>query len=77
MIHLGLGFPQLAALIYNWATSEWNEYFEYASTPDLTDTLEMQCAQIIHDEKMKVYVMMSKRNDISRYFMLLNGLIVS
>ena len=48
----------LVAMIYNWRTSEWTEYIEPISEVEMTNTKEIKCVKIIHDERTKIYAMM-------------------
>ena len=48
----------LIVMIYNWRTSEWTEYIEPISEVEMTNTKEIKCVKIIHDERTKIYAMM-------------------
>ena len=48
----------LVVMIYNWRTSEWTEYIEPISEVEMTNTKEIKCVKIIHDERTKIYAMM-------------------
>ena len=57
----------MVVMIYNWEKLEWSsEYTEYASYGEATDTIEMNCAKVVYNDQIKIYVMMQKAFDISR-----------
>ena len=63
MKYLGPCTPAMVAMIYNWETLQWTEYTEVASVHEVSQTVEMTCAKVIHEEQTKIYVMMNRYMD--------------
>ena len=45
----------LVVMIYNWRTLEWTEYIEPIPEVEMTNTKEIKCVKITHDERIKIY----------------------
>ena len=63
---LGACSPKMVAMVYNWKTFQWTEYTEVAAVLDVSRTLEMTCAKLIHNDEAKIYIMMHRYMDHSK-----------
>ena len=50
-------------MIYNWRTSDWTEYVEPISEVEMTNTKEIKCVKITHDDRIKIYAMMQPNGE--------------
>ena len=64
--YLGTCSATMVAMIYNWKTFQWTEYAEVAAPHEVSQTVEMTCAKLIHNEETKIYVMMHRYMDPSK-----------
>jgi hypothetical protein len=55
----------MVAMVYNWKTFQWTEYTEVAAIHEVSQTVEMTCAKLIHNDQVKIYVMMHRYMDPS------------
>ena len=52
----------LSAMIYNWKTAQWTEYREMAPIDEADMTTEINCAQVFHENQVKIFVVFKKHN---------------
>ena len=53
----------MVVMIYNWETKQTFDFFVPATQHEVTHTIEMNCVKLIHNEKIKIYVLMQRYSE--------------